>query len=102
MSFISTFYFNSGIRSLFPELNETLFALLIVNEVAWLLELFRRMLFNAKKGMDGYDAAITYIKGTFVLDLAATLPQVVSYLNERWTFLKVLRLCHLHLLHTII
>ena len=66
---------------LFPKLNDSMSMALWVNEFAWLLEIARRIMFNARDGVDPYDAAISYMKGTLAFDLVATLFQVASGLD---------------------
>ena len=60
---------------LFPELNEKLSVVLWANEVAWVLEIVRKMFFNAEEEEeDASIAALKYIKSTLILDVLATLP----------------------------
>ena len=66
---------------LFPKLNDSLTIALWVNEFTWLLEIVRRVMFNAREGEDSYDAAISYAKGALAFDLVATLPQVATGLD---------------------
>ena len=44
-------------------------------------------------------AFIEYIRGHLIFDMLATLPQAASMLNQKYAFLKVIRLIHLAYLH---
>ena len=84
---------------LWPNLNEDKKTLLWINEVVWVVEIFRKLFMNANEGIDAYQAAIDYIKSTFILDIVATLPQVASFLNPNFAFLKNIRIYMIWLLH---
>ena len=84
---------------LFPELNTSLFIPLWVNEFAWLLEIARRLLFDSKGGKDQAELAIIYIRGSFLIDLMAVLPNCASGLDPKFVVLKALRLIHIRFLH---
>ena len=84
---------------IFPELNETLIKLLWVNEVMWLLEIIRKVMFNAAEGEDCMEAALRYMRSTMILDVVATLPQMASLMNQKFAFLKIIRVYQIWLLH---
>ena len=84
---------------IFPELNDTLFTLLWVNEAAWAVEILRKAQFNAAEGEEPMEAALRYMKSTLIFDLTATLPQMASLMNQKFAFLKIIRLYQLWLLH---
>ena len=84
---------------IFPELNVTLITLLWVNEVAWVLEIIRKAQFNVAEGEDPMEAALRYMKSTMILDVVATLPQMASLMNQKFAFLKIIRLYQIWLLH---
>ena len=84
---------------IFPELNETLINLLWVNEVAWVLEIVRKAQFNVAEGEEAMEAALRYMRSTMILDVAATLPQMASLMNQKFAFLKIIRLYQIWLLH---
>ena len=84
---------------IFPELNVTLITLLWVNEVAWVLEIIRKAQFNVTEGEDPMEAALRYMKSTMILDVVATLPQMASLMNQKFAFLKIIRLYQIWLLH---
>ena len=64
-----------------------------------MVEIFRKLFLNSKEGVDSYQAAIDYIKSTFILDVISTLPQVASFLNPNFAFLKNVRIYMIMLLH---
>ena len=81
------------------DLNVTMKNLLWINEIVWILEICRKIFFNAKKGEDPYDVAVQYIKSTMLLDIMATLPQAASNLDVKFIILKNIRLFKIALLH---
>lgn len=82
---------------IFPELNESWRNMLMAVEVGWVLDIARRLFFNASDGEDPYVVAVDYAKGQFIWDAVATLPQVVSFLDQKYVFLKVLRVIQISL-----
>ena len=75
------------------DLSQSLYGYFWLNELVWVLEMIRKLLFNTEASdgsKDSMTAAIEYIKGTFLLDLIATLPQVASAMNPKFAFLKIL------------
>jgi len=44
---------------------------------------------------DPFDIALNYLKGTFFIDLACTMPQLFSFQDKRFWFLKMGRVIHL-------
>ena len=81
---------------LWPELNKDKYLnkILWVNELIWTLDIFRKFLVKPEKSRetDTYEIAVAYIKSTLIIDLIATLPQVTSFLKERFIPFKILRL----------
>ena len=69
----------------------------MINETGWILDILRRLLFDATEGEDSYAVAVEYIKGQFVWDILATVPQAASYLGQKFVFMKVFRLSQLSL-----
>ena len=59
---------------LYPDLNQSLYKWLFVNELVWIIDMIRMLVFSKKKGMDRYTAAMKYIKGALIIDLIATMP----------------------------
>ena len=80
-----------------PELNERLRTICIFNELVWALDIIRMLMFNAPDGEDSFAFAIDYIKGQFIFDILATLPQLLSFFSAKFVILKLLRLSHLSL-----
>ena len=83
---------------LWLELNEQLMVFLWANETLNLLNIFRKLFFDQREGMDAFDVAYRYITTTFIFDFMATVPTIVSFLNPRLLFLKLLRFVDIQLL----
>ena len=58
----------------FPELGLQLMKICYVNEIFWVLDIFRKLLFANEPGQDAYTSAVRYIKSTLIIDVLATLP----------------------------
>lgn len=84
---------------LWPHYNEDWLTLLWLNEAIWLLEIARRLLFSAKDDEDSYEVALNYIRSSLLLDVIATLPQIASFLDVKFTFLKIVRIHMITKLH---
>ena len=80
---------------LYPEINDSLRSYIIVNETAWVLDIFRRFFFNSKEGQDVFIVAVDYIKGQFILDIISTIPQLASFFDSKFVAFKLLRFSHL-------
>jgi len=65
----------------------------------WILEICRKIFFDAEKGQDSFEKAIIYMKSTMLFDLCATLPQTASGLSPGFTYLKNIRIYNISLLH---
>lgn len=70
-----------------------------MNEIVWILEICRKVFFDAEKGQDSFEKAIVYVKSTMIFDISATLPQVASGLNPRFAYLKNIRIYKIAMLH---
>lgn len=81
----------------FPELNQSLYIGLWLNESIWLIDIFRNLLFQ--KGEDTYLSAIKYIKNRLAFDTLAILPQLLSGMEVKWVVLKAFRLYLIDYLH---
>ena len=82
---------------LWPDVNDqtsSIYYYLWFNELVWLLDIVRKFFDKPKKNshIDIYDHVVHYLKTTFLLDFASTLPQVASGMNYRFIPLKLLRL----------
>ena len=91
---------------LWPELsseteNKTMYYVLWLNELIWLLDILRKTFDKPKKSRasDLYENAMAYFKSTLILDVIALLPQVVSGLNNRYVPFKLIRLYQISFLH---
>ena len=84
---------------LFSEINQQLQAFLWINEVFWTIDIVRKLFFRYVPNEDRYTTTTNYLKSTFMLDLIANLPQILSMMNPTITFLKNLRLYQISLLH---
>lgn len=89
--------YSTPLIMIFPDLNQNILPSLALNEIAWVLEMFRRLFFNAEEGQDSYTVAIDYIKSDFVFEFLAAFPQVFSYLDQQYAFMKLFRLYKLSL-----
>ena len=67
------------------------------NELVWALDIIRRLMFNAPDGEDSYAVAIDYIKGQFIFDILASLPQLLSLFSAKFVVFKLFRFSHLSL-----
>ena len=91
---------------LWPELsleeeNKNSWYMLWANELFWTLDMARKF-FNKRTGRpinDTYELAQAYIKSTLILDVIATLPQILSGINPSFAYFKIVRIYDLSLLH---
>ena len=94
LSFYFTMYVTPALM-LFPQKSEELFGSIVMVEFIWVLEMVRRLMFNAEAGQDPAEAAILYIRLEFFYDLFSTLPQIVSGFDPNYAVIKLLRAVHL-------
>ena len=80
---------------LYPEINDSLRRYIIVNEMAWVLDMCRRFFFNAKQGQDVFVVVVDYLKGQFIYDSLSTIPQLASFFDSKFVAFKLLRFSHL-------
>ena len=59
---------------LWPQMNEDMSILFWLTESIFLLEIVRKLAFDADEGADAYEVALAYIKSNFAIDVVATLP----------------------------
>ena len=97
---------SSPLIILWPEITDytesmTLYYLLWLNELCFLLEMIRKFFDPPKdfRSDDVMEVAINYMKSTLILDVFATLPQVASGLNNSFVVLKLIRIHSVWLLH---
>ena len=79
----------------------TMFYMLWFNELVWILDMLRKFFDKPKKSRarDVYEVAVEYIKSTLILDVIASLPQLVSGMNPSFAAVKIIRLYQVWLLH---
>ena len=77
---------------IFPDLGPPLLKYCYVNEIFWILDIFRKLLFAHEPGQDAYASAVRYIKSTLILDVLAALPQMVTTMHASYAFFKNIRI----------
>lgn len=84
---------------LWPDTNEDWKFLFWFNEAVWFLDIIRRLALSANEDEDGYEVALAYIRSTFMLDVLATAPQIMSFMDVKFIGFKIVRLFKITLLH---
>lgn len=70
-------------------------------ELAFILDIVRKGFTKKPKSLavDNYDIFVEYIKSNLIIDLFSSVPNTFSGMNNRFTFLKVIRMYEIDMLY---
>ena len=89
------------ITMLWPHLFPSPSFFLWVIEFAFILDIVRKCFTKKPKSLavDSYDIFVEYIKSNLIIDLFSSVPNTFSGMNNKFTFLKVIRMYEIDMLY---
>ena len=73
-------------------------------EICFVIDAVRKC-FHKKpksKAIDVYEVFVEYVKSNLIIDLISLVPNIMSGLNPKFTFLKIIRIYEVEMLHFIV
>lgn len=86
---------------LWPELWPSPSYSLWLCEIMFLLDILRKCLLKKQKSQaaDSYDIFVEYVRSNLIIDLIPLLPSIFSGMDQKFAFLKILRVNEIYMLH---
>ena len=86
---------------LWPELWPSPSYSLWLCEILFLLDILRKSFVKKQKSLatDSYDIFVEYFRSSLIIDLIPLLPSIFSGMNNKFAFLKIMRVNEINMLH---